>query len=75
MNRSTTASWVKLMAGTAALGLALTACSSDDGDTEAYKLDEVGHASALALDSDDHLLVLDSTNKVVHSFTFEPGDD
>lgn len=35
MNRSTTASWVKLMAGTAALGLALTACSSDDSTDEA----------------------------------------
>lgn len=34
MNRSTTKSWVKLMAGTAALGLALTACGSED-DSEA----------------------------------------
>lgn len=34
MNRSTTASWVKLMAGTAALGLALTACSSDDSSSD-----------------------------------------
>lgn len=34
MNRSTTASWVKLMAGTAALGLALTACSSEDSSDD-----------------------------------------
>lgn len=34
MNRSTTASWVKLMAGTAALGLALTACGSDDSSDD-----------------------------------------
>lgn len=47
MNRSTTASWVKLMAGTAALGLALTACSSDDGDTEASD-DTTASASSTA---------------------------
>ena len=34
MNRSTTASWVKLMAGTAALGLALTACGSEDSSDD-----------------------------------------
>ncbi len=34
MNRSTTASWVKLMAGTAALTLALAACGDDGDDTE-----------------------------------------
>jgi neutral amino acid transport system substrate-binding protein len=32
VNRSTTASWVKLMAGTAALTLALAACGDDGGD-------------------------------------------
>ena len=30
MNRSSNASWIKLVAGTAVLGLALTACGSDD---------------------------------------------
>ena len=33
MNRSKTASWVKLMAGTAALTLSLAACGSEDDDT------------------------------------------
>ena len=31
MNRSTTATWVRLMAGTAVLGLSLVACGSDSG--------------------------------------------
>ena len=31
MNRSTTATWTRLLAGTAVLGLALTACGSDSG--------------------------------------------
>ena len=35
MNRSRTATWVKLMAGTAILSLALAACGSDDDDPEA----------------------------------------
>ena len=33
MNRSSTATWVRLMAGTAVLGMALTACGSDSKDT------------------------------------------
>jgi neutral amino acid transport system substrate-binding protein len=35
VNRSRTASWVKLMAGAAALTLTLAACGSEDPDTEA----------------------------------------
>jgi neutral amino acid transport system substrate-binding protein len=35
VNRSTTASWVKLMAGTAALSMALVACGSDDSGGDA----------------------------------------
>ncbi len=35
MNRSRTATWVKLMAGTAILSLSLAACGSDDDDPEA----------------------------------------
>jgi neutral amino acid transport system substrate-binding protein len=35
VNRSTTASWVKLLAGTAALSLVLAACGSDDDDPQA----------------------------------------
>jgi neutral amino acid transport system substrate-binding protein len=35
VNRSTTASWVKLMAGTAALSMALVACGSDDSSDDA----------------------------------------
>ena len=35
MNRSRTTSWVKLLAGTAVLALTLTACGSEDPDTEA----------------------------------------
>ncbi|MCL8027545.1 ABC transporter substrate-binding protein [Nocardioides bruguierae] len=35
MKRTTTSSWLKVMAGTAALGLALTACGSESDDTSA----------------------------------------
>ena len=35
MNRSTTATWARLMAGTAVLGLALAACGSDDDSDDA----------------------------------------
>ncbi|NYD41527.1 ABC transporter substrate-binding protein [Nocardioides panaciterrulae] len=35
MNRSTTATWARLAAGTAALGLALTACGSSDSNNNA----------------------------------------
>ncbi|MFC5178874.1 ABC transporter substrate-binding protein [Nocardioides taihuensis] len=35
MNRSSTATWVKLMAGTAVLSLSLAACGSDDDSPEA----------------------------------------
>jgi neutral amino acid transport system substrate-binding protein len=34
VNRSTTASWVKLMAGAAAITLTLAACGGDDGDSD-----------------------------------------
>ena len=53
MNRSTTASWVKLMAGTAALGLALTACSSDDPDTEATDDPTTSESSEASAPADD----------------------
>ena len=49
MNRSTTASWVKLMAGTAALSLALVACGGDDSaDDEAGGGEESTSAEASA---------------------------
>jgi neutral amino acid transport system substrate-binding protein len=40
VNRSTTASWVKLMAGTAALTLALAACGDDGGDDPEPEADD-----------------------------------
>lgn len=45
MNRSTTASWLKVMAGAATLSLALTACGSDS-DSEAEENTESPSASA-----------------------------
>lgn len=46
MNRSTTASWVKLMAGTAALSMALVACGSDDGGDEGAGSEESSSSAA-----------------------------
>ena len=47
MNRTSSASWVKLMAGTAALTLALAACgSSDDGDGDATASDSPSAAES-----------------------------
>lgn len=45
-----------------------------DGDTEEYALDNLGKAKAIGLDDSGHLLVLDSTNNVVHQYSFETGD-
>ena len=46
MNRTTTASWVRLMAGTAVLGLALTACGSDSSDGDEPKAEDTPTATA-----------------------------
>lgn len=42
------------------------------GTTTNYKLDEVSNAKALGLDSDGHLLVLDSSALTVQQFSFNP---
>lgn len=42
------------------------------GTTTNYKLDEVSNAKAIGLDSDGHLLVLDSSAKTVQTFSFNP---
>jgi hypothetical protein len=42
------------------------------GTTTTYKLEDVGSAKAIGLDSDGHLLVLDSLAKTVQQFSFEP---
>jgi hypothetical protein len=41
------------------------------GTTTTYKLEDVGSAKAIGLDSDGHLLVLDSLAKTVQQFSFE----
>lgn len=46
MNRTTTASWVRLMAGTAVLGLALTACGSDSSDGDDAAASDTPSATA-----------------------------
>lgn len=56
MNRSSNASWVKLVAGSAVLGLALTACGSDSGNEDAGA-DPSGSASPSAAAKGDGTLV------------------
>ncbi len=52
MNRSTNATWLRVMAGTAALSFALTACGSDDsGDTNAS--DKTSSSSSESASSSD----------------------
>lgn len=54
MNRSTTATWVKVMAGTAVLSFALAACGSDsssDGDATADDTASTSESSAPAADT------------------------
>jgi hypothetical protein len=47
---------------------------TDHGSTHSYPLSEVGYAKAIALDSNNQLLVLDSTNKTVHTFSYDDGE-
>lgn len=48
MNRSSTATWVRLMAGTAVLGMALTACGSDSKDEAGSSASDKPSASGSA---------------------------
>lgn len=45
-----------------------------DGKSKDYPLDNLGKAKAIGLDDSGNLLVLDSTNNVVHQYSFETGD-
>ncbi|MNS04253.1 hypothetical protein D3C72_356080 [compost metagenome] len=40
------------------------------GTTKSYKLDNVSYAKAIGLDGDGNLIVLDSSNRVVHLFAY-----
>src|SRR4051812_30780888 len=51
VNRSTTATWVRLMAGTAVLGLALTACGDSSDDSEPKASDSASSSESASADS------------------------
>ncbi|MEN8675626.1 ABC transporter substrate-binding protein [Nocardioides sp.] len=76
MNRTTTPNWVRLMAGTAALGLVLTACGSED---EPEAADDTSSPSASADPSTDAAPVGDDftndecANGTTSADTFKAG--